>query len=156
MSRLNDFCDENGLLQVVVHPVALGERHDSADLRVMKSGGGAYASFTASWIKDGTVTVDVRTLDESLPRNESISLIKIDVEGHELPLLRGACQTLEKHGPLLYVEVNHLILKDAGSSGAEFIDTAAREFGYVVMPQYLRLMSDATTGMANLLMCPAN
>jgi hypothetical protein len=47
--------------------------------------------------------VEIVTLDEVLgePR---IDVIKIDVEGWELDVLRGATVTLERHRPLLYIE----------------------------------------------------
>jgi FkbM family methyltransferase len=47
--------------------------------------------------------VEVTTLDAyELPE---LSLIKIDVEGHELAVLRGAARTLAKHRPVVIAEV---------------------------------------------------
>ncbi|RVU75287.1 FkbM family methyltransferase [Pantoea dispersa] len=50
--------------------------------------------------------VRISTLDsvvEKEPLN-SISVIKLDVEGMEMEVLRGAIQTFERHQPVLYVE----------------------------------------------------
>jgi FkbM family methyltransferase len=47
--------------------------------------------------------VAVRTLDQY--SFEDVALLKIDVEGHELQVLRGAEQTLKRERPLLLVEV---------------------------------------------------
>jgi len=45
-----------------------------------------------------TVTID----SLQLPR---VDFIKIDVEGHELEVLRGSRETLEKYHPILMVEI---------------------------------------------------
>jgi FkbM family methyltransferase len=48
--------------------------------------------------------VPVRTLDDDLPRDLAPRFIKIDVEGAELQVLRGAARTLEEHRPLVAFE----------------------------------------------------
>lgn len=50
--------------------------------------------------------IKISTLDSIVkhePQN-SISIIKIDVEGMEMEVLRGAIKTLERHNPLIYAE----------------------------------------------------
>lgn len=49
----------------------------------------------------GSIDVEVRTLDSF---NLSPSLIKIDVEGHELAVLQGSVETISRCSPILYVE----------------------------------------------------
>lgn len=49
------------------------------------------------------------------------SWIKIDIEGLELPALRGAEQLLRMHRPTVICEINHLFDR-YGSTIAEFID----------------------------------
>jgi len=46
-------------------------------------------------------------------------VIKIDVEGFELNVLRGARLTLEKHRPLLFLEINPEALDSVGAQAAE-------------------------------------
>lgn len=46
----------------------------------------------------------ITTLDEQLASSERVSLLKVDVEGHELSLFRGAEQTLKKHRPHIVFE----------------------------------------------------
>ncbi|MEX2014112.1 MAG: FkbM family methyltransferase [Parcubacteria group bacterium] len=48
--------------------------------------------------------IKVRTLDAILKNNGVVSLIKIDVEGYEVNVLRGAKDILKKQSPLLAVE----------------------------------------------------
>jgi FkbM family methyltransferase len=45
------------------------------------------------------------TLDDELPAGRPVDVIKIDVEGAELDVLRGAGRTLKEHRPLLYIEI---------------------------------------------------
>ena len=52
--------------------------------------------------QSGGEPVQIMTLDQiGIP---ALSLIKIDVEGMELEVLKGATQTIAKHKPVLYVE----------------------------------------------------
>lgn len=51
--------------------------------------------------------VPVRTLDEVLAVYAMpVSFIKIDVEGHELPVLAGAEGTIKTHKPAILIEIN--------------------------------------------------
>ena len=50
----------------------------------------------------GCFTENVTTLDSFNLKN--ISFIKIDVEGYELNLLKGAFNTIEKNKPLIFIE----------------------------------------------------
>jgi len=49
-------------------------------------------------------SVELRRGDEVLADIRKIALMKIDVEGHELDVLKGCLGTIEKHHPLLLVE----------------------------------------------------
>tara|TARA_Y100000296_G_C5126924_1_gene233372 strand:+ start:128 stop:796 length:669 start_codon:yes stop_codon:yes gene_type:complete len=48
--------------------------------------------------------VKVRTLDSHNFHN--VGLIKIDTQGHELPILRGAIETIKKHRPVIVFEID--------------------------------------------------
>lgn len=50
----------------------------------------------------GSIAVEMRTLDSF--GFSGVSLIKIDVEGHELQVLQGAVETIKRDKPILYVE----------------------------------------------------
>ena len=51
----------------------------------------------------GTITVDCNMLD-NIVLAERIGFIKIDVEGHETAVLRGARQTILRNRPIMYIE----------------------------------------------------
>ena len=48
--------------------------------------------------------VSVISLDRLVCNDRSFKLIKVDVEGMEERVLRGACKTIERDRPFLYVE----------------------------------------------------
>jgi FkbM family methyltransferase len=50
------------------------------------------------------ITINTRTMDSAVDDNKIPSLIKIDVEGHEVEVLEGAVRTLSNTKPLLIIE----------------------------------------------------
>ena len=68
--------------------------------------------------------VPVRTLDSF--GLTSVGFIKIDVEGHELAVLQGACKTIALSHPILMVEVEDRHRHDAVHTVEEFLS----DFGY--------------------------
>ena len=53
--------------------------------------------------------------------NLSLDIIKIDVEGSELPILKGAKNTIKKHKPLIILEINEETFQEAGYTKDELI-----------------------------------
>jgi hypothetical protein len=69
------------------------------------------------------VKVEIDTLDhfaeeQKLSRN---GLIKIDVEGFEMEVLKGAAETLRRFRPKLFVEMDDRNLQEQGSGAKELI-----------------------------------
>ena len=94
--------------RVQLHPLALSSESGSADLLVPRTKAG-YSNQGASLSEvkvsgeHGTVRVDAVRLDElALP---PVGFIKIDVEGFELEVLKGAAETLRRDRPNLLIEI---------------------------------------------------
>lgn len=51
------------------------------------------------------ISVPVTTLDTLDLGRGRLTFVKIDVEGHELPMLRGATRTIGEHRPVLLIEI---------------------------------------------------
>ena len=104
-----------GLDNVVVVPEALSDgRTEVVDLRVpflaVAVPEPALAAVDpAPWAGSGLKTwkvfrVAVRRLDDHLAAFHDISLIKVDIEGHEAAFLRGAVETIRRFRPVLQLE----------------------------------------------------
>lgn len=65
------------------------------------------------------ITLDNYVYEKGLSK---IDLIKIDVEGYELEVLKGATSTLQKLRPVLLLEFDSLNLKKQGSSAKELLN----------------------------------
>jgi FkbM family methyltransferase len=92
----------NCLPQVKLHDFGLGPAEASMELRVPRSdtGGG---SFVHNWVAEDcrSVQVSIRTLDDVAREQgiQRVSLLKIDVEGFEASVFRGALCFLERVRP---------------------------------------------------------
>jgi FkbM family methyltransferase len=104
-AALSDVAEETEFSHVLDAPAYSGLR-ERADLPV-----GA----------DRVRRIPVRTerLDEALPGGYVPTLIKIDVEGAELQVLRGAVDTLERHRPF--------VLFEHGAGGADLYGTRPQD-----------------------------
>ena len=84
-----------------------------------------YPNCGASYLSDeptpDCLTVPVMPLDSfELPKK--ICYMKIDVEGEEVAVLRGARDTIEEHRPVMCIEVNRAALNRTGTSAEELIN----------------------------------
>lgn len=92
---------------VSVHPVAASDQSGTAQLTVPLGGRGTEGRARLGHLDDGgrPVTVETRRLDDF--GFEDVRVVKIDVEGHELDVLRGAQDLLARWRPMLVVELEY-------------------------------------------------
>lgn len=83
--------------------VAIGENNDSAFIRCKSEHNDSYLNKSEGGRND--VKICVRRLD-SIVSGERVKGVKVDVEGYELEVLKGAEDIIRKDEPWLFVEFN--------------------------------------------------
>jgi len=87
---------------------------------------GGTSFHTEGSMKGNGISVQCERLDdvyEGVP-----SIIKIDVEGHELQVLEGAKETIRKHMPVILVEIHDFTTDNE-------VHTFLKEMGYMDIPE---------------------
>ena len=95
--------------------LALGSKNGKLRFReseINASGNGAIPKTGLMSRVNRTIQVEAQTLDRFMRRQriERVDFIKVDVEGFELDMLRGARRTLRRHKPTVLLEFNHWCL----------------------------------------------
>ncbi|RAN39216.1 FkbM family methyltransferase [Hyphomonas sp. GM-8P] len=92
---------------VNIHNLALSDINSILEFHIPVDAGGALRTTRASIEpRDGPSVVrkvEVKQLDEF--GFEDVDMIKIDVEGHETQVIRGAAETIRKCRPIMVVEI---------------------------------------------------
>ena len=116
----------NGYHNIRVANYAISNRLGSATLYNTALDSGRHSIYQHGLPQRGTVTVDTMPMDtflegEGWPR---IDLVKIDVEGAELDVLKGMEQLIGRSREInLIIEFNPRLLEDAGVDPHGFLDT---------------------------------
>jgi FkbM family methyltransferase len=99
----------NALTNVVVRQVAAGESEGRVDLQVAEDAAyGSTRSINPGFARIGVVSVESLPLDKIWADvgSPTISVVKIDVEGAEAGVIRGAFGLLQRDRPALMVEAS--------------------------------------------------
>lgn len=122
-------------LTLDIQEVALG----SSEGEVRLSAGGASSRVT----EGGGIEVPLRTLDSfGLPR---VDVLKVDVEGYELEVLRGAERTISRCRPAMMVEMHHWIGAESEAAIFELLGRLGCRFEYLDRYAFGRHLSAAWT-----------
>lgn len=115
-----------------INPIMKALSNDNATFSFIKAAdhnsGSTYLSQSEGENEIEAIPMDAFTSQQSFGR---IDLIKIDVEGFEVNVLKGAKNTIIKHKPLLFIEVNDHNLKRSGSSAHELVNLL-KEYHYQI------------------------
>jgi FkbM family methyltransferase len=126
----------SGANTVAVAPVACSDAEGTLDLYVAPYANTGETSLSkANASQDGAIShtykVRVRPLDDIVRESgvTRVDAIKIDVEGAETLVLKGAVQTLDRYHPMLLIEIVERQLVAMGTSSAQLRELL-RAHGY--------------------------
>lgn len=113
----------NSFSSIKIFNIALGNEKKTIEMEMScpTNSGGFKIAPKNSQITDDLVHVFQEKLDDYFNPNAPIQFIKIDVEGYEMEVLKGAEQTIKKYIPIMVVEVNDFNLKNQHSSAIELL-----------------------------------
>jgi len=94
---------ENNLGNVLIQNAGLSSSITVARINTAAGNGDHLGG--ASHISDSGQSTTLLTIDSLAISN--LSIIQLDVEGHELEALKGAIQTIKTHWPVIMIEDNH-------------------------------------------------
>ena len=131
-NQLRKNCDLNGFQNISIFSFGLSDHSDYSNIHYHVFNKGAADSSTnrdgLSFLKKSQ-NVKFERLDTIKGLSNNISLMKIDVEGHELNVIKGARQTIQNQRPDIFVEIHPEILDSQGQSTSELIEYVF-EMGY--------------------------
>lgn len=135
-AALNSNVAHNDITNLTVHDIALSDRRGTAEIRLFSSSGNnsLFDVETGKGVKfEGTQNVPLDTLDRQVYEGglPVPGLIKVDVEGAELFVIRGARRLLAEHRPILTAEFFGPHFETAGYSPRELLDELT-ELGYAI------------------------
>ncbi len=111
----------NGLQQVRVHRVALGDRDGTATLHTSDFNGGMHRLYDSLLCRGPAVEVPLRRLDDLVVPG-TVALIKIDIEGWEPVALAGARRCIAARSDLrILAEYCPASMLEAGCSPGAFL-----------------------------------
>jgi FkbM family methyltransferase len=116
----------NNATNVIPIPIALSDEKGSAKMSVKGGGSSLFRR-----VSDEFVEVQVERLDDFVEREkiERVDAIKLDVEGAELKVIRGADKTIRRDKPILMVEIQAATLQAAGTTPEELFENII-SYGY--------------------------
>ncbi len=134
VSTLRGNVARNGLRSVRVLRLAVADKSGQTDLVLARySGGAALASVEAPPDAAGTIQVEMVSIDDLVFARgfKPPSMVKIDVEGAEIEVLKGMPRTLRAHAPIVLYEIDGATTQRVEEKRKE-CDEYLREFGYTI------------------------
>jgi FkbM family methyltransferase len=119
--------------RVELHEIALSDTQGHASFQHVVSAPGFSGFRRMGYVPDSAqvteIKVRVDTLDHVLPPDLPIALIKIDVEGAQLQVLKGAKRTITAYRPFIIFEHGMSAEKSYGTRSEEVFDFLVGECG---------------------------
>ncbi|CAN5895042.1 hypothetical protein BH11BAC4_BH11BAC4_01090 [soil metagenome] len=80
------------------------------------------SSIVSGNVAEDVIDIPVTTLDIEFASINKVDFIKIDVEGYEVSVLNGAVKLIDKHRPVMLIEVHPIYLANYNQSQLDVID----------------------------------
>lgn len=112
---------KNCFQNIVLHNIGLADENAMLELHVPEINSGEASFSTLKYADQSKVEVPVRIGDEVLPQDAMPRLIKIDVEGFEVRVIKGLAQTISRARPIIMTEADDEHLTRCGSSRQELV-----------------------------------
>jgi FkbM family methyltransferase len=104
---LEDNANRNGIDNIKLHQVAVSDEDSSTELfRVDEGVGGINSLATDERLEGDPVTVDTKKIDSLVSMYEVPDFVKVDIEGAELKILKGASESLANENISWLIEVH--------------------------------------------------
>jgi FkbM family methyltransferase len=149
VAKIRRGLDNNRVRHVTVYQMGLSDAEGQLTLNVPAVNSGE-ASFGPLGYKDQrSIAVSVGRGDDVLKSHAAPRLIKIDVEGFEIPVLRGFRETIQRAKPIIVTEVVASHLERCGYSRKELFESL-KQLGYSpFQPQASRRATKLVFGQAS-------
>ena len=136
---------------VTAYNFALSDRAEDAYIHIPKSSNGLpnfyEAKVDGSKFSNNSIPIQCKSLDSyETMFSHKIACIKIDVEGHEWPLIKGAKNLIKRDLPILFIEIDDDL--DAPSGDTRKLLTYLTEQGYNVYIQHDKRLIIRKTGQS--------
>lgn len=124
--RLQKNISLNNLSSLKIENLAISDRKETLSFKMpnnQNSGGVRMRKKENKNEYNADLNVQAITLDEYLSQNniQKVDMIKIDVEGFELNVLKGAENTLANFRPKMFIEIDDQMLKEQNSSAESIL-----------------------------------
>jgi FkbM family methyltransferase len=105
----------NGYYNVQFHQVAISDRNGTFPLRISEKSN-RHSLSPVPW-PTTNFNVPVRTLDSLIAKDppESVDLVRMDLEGHEVEVLSGMRATIHRYSPKLLIEIHPDLIGTPGT-----------------------------------------
>jgi FkbM family methyltransferase len=123
--RLQANIQINDFKNVIALQTGLSDKYGKLPIYEIEGDNEGLSTLYPGALKKSNVTeVEVKPLDEILRALEvqNLELIKMDIEGGELPALKGAAETIRKFRPVVLIEINTRSYEAAGYKPADVYD----------------------------------
>jgi FkbM family methyltransferase len=121
---------------VELNELALSNKSEVVKMKQARHSGTSSLEYNPSQLRTSTeIEISTQTLDSfNLSR---VDFMKIDVEGHEMPMLEGAKDTIDVYAPIIFIEILKKELKKDINAYGWLLDRGYEEIAQMGSYNYL-------------------